>query len=384
MTKRKRRDSGYSDYSRRVRPRPSNWVETENPVPRSFIASYNKGNDAHDEGSRAVIKTTMPRKQSMKEKFQAREDAANGYVTVVRFVTLRQTSIDQWGFTKTDINGNWVEHFTPRKFKDAEAVSFNGKALTTGGYSTTTTAANGTTLRDIYIQYSHVRYNFYNVQQHTCKLEMYICYAKNGEASTAPENDLALCYDMYMGNSNTITVNTPYHDIMANKEWLSLWDVTKVEFKLEPGEQQTYFLKGPQDYVLDAKRHCATGTTDTTTPVTWDSYNKQGNGCAVFFRMLNNITLVANTDVGTAADSNLGGRKIGAHHPPNNVPAADGSLQGGIAIRYLEYYHIKAPENVDDVDQRNFLNAFHTIAGGNYVDVQVDTDQAMTVPTTVL
>lgn len=352
--------------------------------PRAVTVSFSKGDDSKDQGDRSVIRARLPKAQTMLAKFKANTDGPNGYVHINRFAYVRQTNIDQYGIQRFDSSGTDIELFTPRKFKDAEAVSFNNKALTSTGYQTTTVAINGPTLEDVYVQKSSATFQVVNITQRRVTLEMYICYGKNGEGSAIPANDYNLANDMYGGNSSNIVTETPYIDMMKNETWLKLWNVTKVKFVLEQGEHQSYYVKGPSMYVMDPKSHCAVGTTPTTTgSIFWDTPLQPGNGCKVFFRMLNDMCLVGNNDAGTDVTAAMG-RKIGAHHPINPIPAADGDQQGAVLVKIKEYYHMKGAPGLQDVDQQNFLNDFHTIAGAAYTESNVDTDQSMSLPAVYL
>jgi len=354
----------------------------KNDVPRSVIVSFKKGDDGKDQGDRAVVKSKLPRSMSMAEKFQANAEAADGFVSINRWTYLRQGTIDEWGVTQLGADGQSIEFFTPRKFKDAEAVSFNNKTFSAISYITTTTVANGEPMNDLYVQYSHVRVNLHNITQRRITVQMFICYGKNSEGTFDAVDDLEKCYDYYRNGSN-LTARTVNIDPMANKEWLKIWDVTKVEFKLEQGEHQTYLIKGPKNYVMDPKLHLPQGTLPAPLDVTWDGPQKAGNGCRVFFRMLNEICLVGNNDAATAPTT-LMGRKIGAHHPINPIPGADGAQQGCCIVRMSEYTHVKAPVGLTTNDSKIHLSNFHTIAGATYTESNVDTDQAMTVPATFL
>lgn len=362
------------------RPKDSAITLMDLETPRPYVVKRVKGDDSKDQGDKRVVKTQVPKGPSMAEKWRAHKDAPNGFQTKTSFSYLRQGTIDEYGLTNLDQENNTLEFFTPRKFKDAEAVAFNGKTLTSAGYKTVTTAANGYTFEDVYITKSQVTFTFHNISQRRTTVEMYICYGKNGEGTTSPILDLNGSYDMYNGNSGTITAATLYFDPMKNKEWNDLWKVTKVVITLEQGEHQNYLLKGPQHYIMDPKTHVNNGTTPADTTVNWQLPYYPGNGCYIFFRMLNDICLLGNNDAGTTTNI-LMGRKIGAHHPINPIPATDGDQQSCVICKMTEYIQVKAPNtDQEGIDQRNFLNSFHTLAGSTYTETNVDTDQAMTIP----
>lgn len=107
------------------------------------------------------------------------------------YLCMRQANIDAWSSVAFDDNGNAMEFFTPRKFKDCEAVSFNGKPLTANGYATETVAipltsgVNLQTMQPCYVQQSWVQVNVRNVSQHSCTLQMFICYGNQEKAASA-------------------------------------------------------------------------------------------------------------------------------------------------------------------------------------------------------
>lgn len=356
---------------------------------RSYVSSHQvkRGTDRDDIAAVYKADVKPPRKESSYAKFKAVAGNAEGTVQINRFCCLRQGTIDQWQATGGDDNGRLIEFFTPRKFKDAEAICFNAKTASAAGYLTTTALQNGITMRDVYVKYAAVNFSFVNASQYNTKVEMYICYGKEGEGSTTPWDDWNNTADMSAGNLAGVTYNTIGYDLLANEEWLRMWDVQKISMNMEPGERASYQLKGPSMYVLEPQNHTALGTTPAqATPIYWQQpSDSKGNGCRVFFRMLNQMALCANNDAGTAANINMGNRKIGAHHPPNTIPASNGLQQSGVMVRMSEYFIIKAPIGLDNqVQSKNIINDFHTLAGDVTAVVAVDTDQAMTVPAAFL
>lgn len=133
--------------------------------PRAVTVSYSKGDDSKDQGDRAVIKAKLPKKPSMSARFLAHQDAANGFLVINRFVYLRQTVVDRWGLQAYDSSGVLMEFFTPRKFKDAVAVSFYTKSLTTNGFLTTATGINGIPSENVYVQKSSVSVSIINTTE---------------------------------------------------------------------------------------------------------------------------------------------------------------------------------------------------------------------------
>lgn len=350
-------------------------------VVSSYVMSYDRGNDSKDKAPKVVVGSKLPKKETSSQKFRAVKDNPRGVYQVVRYTYLYQPNVDRWGVTGQDWRSQHIEFFTPHKFKDAEAVCFNGKAITYNGYGTTSLAVNGPTLRPIYVDYSHVRFDFHNITQNDCQLEMYICYGKGKASATLPWTDLDNALKTLKGSTTTFTELG--FDPMTVKPWVERWDVTKVEIAFEPGEKCAHLLKGPKKYCLDPALHTASGTEATTATVTWNTPEREGNGCYVFFRMLNRLTLVC-MDVASdgAANPRMGGRKVHAHHPANKVPSTDGDPQGGIIVKMSEYYRVAAPEDYQGGEVHFKQLDFHSYTPGSTdKKVRVDTDQSMTLVT---
>lgn len=345
-----------------------------------------KGNDSKDTADVYVHHPGKAPTVSMSQKYSEYKEQASGVVMVTRFRSLRVNAVNAWEVATVDDRGLRFELFTPIKFKDAEAVCFNGKALTAAGYNTSTLAVNGQHLRDMCVANSRARFDFKNISQHTCTLEMYICSMKRDQTSSTfgfPENELNSALDMYSGNSSATLNTTLYTDPLAIKTWTDVWNVKKVKIIMEPGETASHTMQGPRKYVMDTKRHLALGNLETEPSPTWLTPSMVGNGYYVFFRMLNQITFLATNDVGTASNLFMGSRKIYPGHPINFVPSTDGSLQGGVLIKLQEYYSMKAPLGQDKVDSRNILIDFVNVTG-TPIDVQIDSDQPLSTTSSAL
>lgn len=340
------------------------------------LGRAHRGSDSKDSADVYVHLPPPVQHISMAQKYLEYKAQAKGVLMITRFRSLRVATPNEWNLCTTDDRARRWECFTPKKFKDAEAVAFQGKALTENGYATKTAAVNGPTLRDMCVHKSFVRVDFKNVTEKTTTVEMYVCAAKNSKAwvVTTPEDDLARALDMYAGNSSTTSVATLYTDPMKIKAWTEMWSVKKVKIRMEPGETASHTLYGPKKYVMDPKNHLEIGTAESTVDPNWLSPDREGNGFYVFFRILNDLTFGVTQDVPTATNTNMGGRRIWPHHPANNVPANDGDIQGGVIIKWQEYYKMGCPLGVDDVDQRNILVDIRTM-GGTISDVAVDSDQ---------
>lgn len=347
------------------------------PAGQSYRAQ--KGSDTKDTADVYVHRSVTPAEPSMAEKYNLHKEQPNGVVLITRFRSARVAGINRWEVFGDDDSNLRFELFSPRKFKDAEAVSFLGKALTANGYGNASLAANGPTLRDVVVVNARARFDFKNVSQNTTTLEMYVCSMKRDQtyAGTYPQDDLALALDMYDGNSSGTTGTSLYTDPLSVKTWTDMWNVRKVKIVMEPGETASHTMQGPSKYVMDARRHVILGTTAISDPPTWMNPEMQGNGFYVFFRMLNQISFLATTDAGTAANAKMGGRRIYPGHPLNTLPGTDGSLQGGVIIKLQEYYCIKCPMDVDSNDTRNVLVDLVNVTG-TPVNVQIDSDQPLT------
>lgn len=344
------------------------------------LGQASRGYDSKDTADVYVHHAPRVHHISMAEKYAEYKAQASGVMMITRFRSMCVTVPNAWNVFNNDDRGRRLEFFTPKKFKDAEAVAFNGKALTENGYITKTVAVNGPTLRDICIHKSFVRIDMKNVSQHTCTLEMFVCCAKEPKAlvGTFPEDDLLRALDMYAGNSNTTGTSTLYTDPMKVKSWTDVWHVKKIRVRMEPGETASHTLYGPSKYVMDPKEHTEIGTNEGSLDPVWLNPDREGNGFYAFFRILNDVTWGITLDGGTPDNANMQNKKCYPHHPVNFAPPA-GTLesQGGIIVRLQEYYKMGCPLGVDDVDQRNILVDMQALTGAIHV-VGIDSDQPNT------
>lgn len=369
---RKRSKSPYPTPSKRKRSQSRGLRRTGGGLGRT-----SKGTDSKDTADVYVHLAPPQHFKSMAEKYAEYKEQPTGVVMITKFRSMRVSTANEWNIFTADDRGRRFEIFTPKKFKDAEAVSFKGKALSENGYATATVAVNGTTLRDMCVIKSFCRVDFKNVTEKTTTIEMYVCAVKDAKAwiTTTPEDDLARALDMYSGNSSTTSLATLYVDPMKVKTWTDMWHVKKVKVRLEPGETASHTLYGPKKYVMDPKRHLEIGTTDALPDPgpKWLTPDREGNGFYVFFRMLNDITFGVGQTPNTP-NTLMGGRRIWPHHPINAVPPQDGDIQGGVVLRWQEYYKMACPLGVDSVDQRNILVDLIQMTQP-VSDVAVDSDQ---------
>ena len=348
---------------------------------KATVIKYDRGNDSVDRAPQIVYKGASPPGVSNAEKFAAVKDNARGRLhgTIFSYVRGKQ---DQWHAVGSDVNGNILEFFTPRKFKDAEACLFNGKTYDSLSYVDDTLASNGPHFRDVMIDYASVEFEMHNVTQQDTTLEMYICYGKGKNGNALPWEDLNNALAQEKGTPLNID-NVGYEPISV-EGWLDKWVVKKVCVKFEPGEKSSYHLKGPRGYALDPRQHMTVGVEPTSAAADWLQPHFEGNGCIVWFRMLNRLTLIATTDLTANTNNQLGGRRIHAHYPENPVPAADGDKQGGIIIKIKQNYQVCAPETYTGGDVRVVNVAFDSGTGGTKSTVIIDTDQTQTLAVTPL
>lgn len=342
------------------------------------------GNDHNDEAAKHVKKHTIP-KNPKPNFYTATEGQAKGHYRKTGFVSLSQKTGNTYYSTNALDSAGLIatNYFTPQKFKDAEAVCFNSKAATIGGHTVVTVGAanNFQHNQNTYVAASRVTFNFRNVTQHSCTVEMFICFGKDETTGTAvnPFDDFNAGLDMYLGNIGTATVATPGIPAESVIPFMKIWDTTLVTFKFEPGEKASHVLQGPYKYVMDGMSHVEYGTVSGNPGPAWLTPQVQGNGCVVWFRMINDITVV----VGSTGDANgnMANKIMGVAHPINQVTAA-GVAQGAVICQIVEDYYMRAPTGVQAQEARSFVNAFPAFTGAT-VDVQIDADDSGTISGTL-
>lgn len=143
-------------------------------------------------------------------------------------------------------NQNLLEFFSPRQFKDAEGVLFNGKTPTYNSWTSVATAlplASGTnmgTAQITKVNSSSAMFYFKNVSQRQMTLEMYICYGKG--SGTTPREDVQ---NAFVENGNVSifqAVGAPSAEYWRNQgtsisglpSFHQSWDTRKVAGNLSP------------------------------------------------------------------------------------------------------------------------------------------------------
>ena len=281
-----------------------------------------------------------------------------------------------------------LEFFSPRMFKDAEAVLFNGKVATFNSWAVDVAegaAHNFPAQQSTKINGSSATFRFKNVSEHKMIVEMYVCKGKGG--GTHPLTDWEKCLlgsGKYVVNGVT-TAPAPgslirgihvHMDGLPNFD--KIWNVEKVVMKFEPGEEAFHILKGPRGYVMKGSNKLtpnvvAQGNDSPSTPV-WINPGEPGGGSYVFFRVLNNLGVVSST-----SGSTIRGQYTSVCHPANSWGGSGQAVPvGGIALEVVRHYSIEAPMGVTvPLMDTHVINTNYGTPGGNLYDNEKDADLPM-------
>jgi len=333
----------------------------------------------HNDIATKFVKQSKPHKKE-RIPFSLSKDSATGIVQKRYYVSLSQKAINEYYTTSLTDKGTLLEFFTPRKFKDAEAISFNSKIITNESFVNTAeaTGANLSHHTNTFVKDSHVQVNLRNVTQHNCTVEMFISYGvldKTG-STISPWGDFQAVVDQYYGTINSVTYNTIHINPLPILAKSQLWKTTMVTFKFEPGEKQSHFIQGPKNYVLIPHNHINVNTLAASTTPTWLQPEIKGNGCYIWFRIINDLTMVVGSGAESGANTNMANKKMHPAHPINQV-TGEGVAQGGVVIEMIETIITRAPTGKEAAPKRDFLWDFGVLAN-TLVDVQIDADAANT------
>jgi len=276
-----------------------------------------------------------------------------------------------------------LEFFTPRMFKDAEAVIFNGKTASWNSWATVNEGAtfNFPAQQTTKINGSSASFRFKNFAEHKMIVEMYICRGKGGGSHPLTDwNQCLLGSGKYVVNGPSETGGDLTRSLHVHMDGLpnfeKIWNVSKVVMKFEPGEEAFHNLQGPRGYCMKGSSKLvpnvvAQGNPGSTTPV-FIGPSEPGGGVYVFFRVINNIGLVTST-----TGSTIRGNHVSVCHPPNiYANGATNTLVGGVAVEITRHYSIEAPMGVTvPLMDVHIVNNNYGTPSGSTQDQEKDADQ---------
>lgn len=336
-------------------------------------------------------------------------DTPTGKYTHTTTLYLPVTNTDWATVTDTDMGNinsglagteNPLEFFSPRQFKDAEGVLFNGKTPAYNSWVNTVVTnppAAGENLPSAQVckvNASSAMFHFKNHSQRQLTLEMYICYGKGG--GTYPRQDLQ---DGFVGNGNISIVqaagsaNVEYFrnygtQILNVPAMHEMWDITRISWEFEPGEEAWHNLKGPHGYRMDGSKK---NTNASLVIPSWLLPDSPGCGCYVMFRLGVDVSLVSST-TGTfaALPASLGsamdrGNRVAVARVANTYAVGSGGTlgAGGLAVVIQRHYNIELPEGFVPSVPRNSLvifNGYGLPTGNDQTETNIDEDQPSTLP----
>jgi len=354
-------------------------------------STQTKGSDHNDRATVHVLKGRVKKPYQAPSRVQVAEamEDGGGHIIIKRPLSMAQQTRNEWNAFRNDDNGKVLRFFTPVQFKTFEGVAWNSRPLDAATLDFTATVGAGLNLpayQKTFIKDSSVGFRFKNVSQHNTIVEMYICYGNldtNTLASLShPIEEYVLANkSYYVGNASTMSVVSLGSNIMSNPKFLEKWRTQRVTFKFEPGEGAYHVLKGPKNYVMDGGKHISLAqAASEETPALWLPPDTKGNGCYVFFRILNDISLISGTTGDTNA--NIAGTVKGGLAHPVHRPWAAATAFGAVTCEITERYVIGRPEvGVTAVQgvNRNYLQTFQSVTGAT-IDIQIDADDSSTIP----
>jgi len=352
-------------------------------------------NDPHETASvsRGAIRTSRPSKALTKFSNLVHKviDDPKATGTFIQAVTtiLRSTSYNKWTLIYYDAgsaagaNAAQLEFFSPRQIKDAEGILFNGKTASFNSFATVTEAANQNLPAQtrVHVKSMSATFRFKNVSQHKTYVEMFICGGNDGSSPTGiPQDD----YQQALESSRVTTVNgvtsnsgnyiTQLNMPISNPEaFTRMWNVEKITFEFEPGEEAVHIMKGKPNYMFNGSNKLE-ASSDVGNPV-WLSPTRSGCGKLVFFRIINEATLTT----ATTGDVDASGYRISVCHPPHITPTD--TLAGGVICSIVRKYVIAQPEDHVVGLGKDVLvvnNNYHT-PSGTIADIEIDEDQPGTL-----
>lgn len=376
---------------------------TRTPKRRRSEADHSRAEkSSHQMKAKSEPKKTKATKRFEKKVLKVlKEPTATGKYTQVVVKFMHQSAnnyYDIYQFCEGDAAGAnqaQFEFFSPRQFKDAEGILFNGKTATHNSWYTQTVnriaaqagpptvpgyIASGSNLdsaQSCKVNNSSATFRFKNFSTHKMTLEMYIVSGKSVDCTTNPVTDFTNTLNASFIYRHTgivtadgIRLKNYGCNVSQNHKWLDMWDCQKIVYQFEPGEEQFHKLQGPKNYMMDGSKKLIVGSPDN-----YKFPNSPGCGKFVFFRVMANIGVVSST---------AGVPNAGVMLPANDAIAVVGgnaSTVGGIALIVTRHYNIEAPAGYQG--QNTFcMNNNMRIPAGNALNNEVDADMPFGGPNT--
>lgn len=325
------------------------------------------------------------------------------YVQHTTAVLFQQT-YNQYSLFKTDAGAigsgasytfapSDFEFFSPRQIKDAEGVLFNNKVGTGNSWAVDVAEganANYPAQTITSVNSMSAEFRFKNVSLHKCVVEMYICKGLNGNGTHPLDDwkngiDAGQIFYSY-GNTparytdTTLAPTHPFVQLTDQHPVNSMWDIEKIVFKFEPGEEAYHKLTGASNYMFDGGKKVTATTLVGSTP-TWLQPNVKGCGTYVFFRYINNFSIIVGSNA-TSDKNPITNVAMSVGHPVNVVKTTpltglDTLQAGGVAVDIKRHYHITAPEGVIAKNVYAICENYPIVV--NPRDQEIDQDQPGTL-----
>jgi len=280
---------------------------------------------------------------------------------------------DMGNLTDNNSNRAYLEFFSPRQFKDAEAVCFNNKNPQHAGwiYMTEEDGVNLPYNQITRVNNSSVSMHIKNFGVHHTMLQIYKLTGKGG--GTTPRADVQSAYAMLsnftvagyeVGDEVFRNLGTSLNNLP--EKFHQMWDIEVTTYEFEPGEETWHFLKGPRTYNMNGAKKIQTVDEDKKA-TSWKLPNEPGCGCYIMFRAITDFALVSG---GTAAnpakviyDTGVGSTvqaKGGVLAWPNLC--VEGGYFGGLGVSIQRKYSMEMPEGLTPTRPSNALKIYNGVA----------------------
>jgi len=300
------------------------------------------------------------------------------YIPIVNAGAATIVDTDMGDITQNNANRTVLEFFSPRQFKDAEAVCFNGKSPQHAGwiYQNEAAGVNLPYNQITRVNNSSVAMHIKNFGVHHMILQIFKFTGKGG-GSNRPRLDIEDAY----GKLSNFTL-TGFHrqtetfrnmgTSLSNlpEEFHQKWEIEVTSYEFEPGEETWHFIKGPRSYNMNGSKKIETVDAEKKATA-WKGPNFPGSGCYVMFRAFADFALVSGgTEPQTAGqqppkmivDSEAGTVQINGAVVAWANEISSNTFSGGLGISIQRKYNMEMPEGLDPSNPSNALKIFNGVA----------------------
>lgn len=219
---------------------------------------------------------------------------------------------------------DFANAFGPMEFVDAADVLFNDQVPVEAPTFPNNDWSNNWIRKDTVIN-STMQLEMKNMSQRTYTLKIYTCQPKVVPTDAAPNDALAdwssgmIMSTAFGANPQSNSPSTLYCIPTDAPQFNRFWKAQCETVVLQPGQSHTYFLQGPNDYVLDYKK------------LQMKNIAAAPNWLIPYAKFTRNVFVVGHTDLVTSTLAGAG------RFPSGGVG------QGGIVFERRMFYKMKCP-----------------------------------------